>query len=93
MSGDDDLSAGILLLPHHGRANRLLPELLRRVEPHTVIISGSGAPASRRTARELERRGYAVYSTWRGGAVLSTWRDGRWSTRQPNAPGATAYSP
>ncbi len=81
LSGGDDLRADVLVLPHHGRFNRRLPELLSAVEPGTVIISGSGAGGGLENAARLEAQGYEVFATWRG-AVVSTWRHGGWETEQ-----------
>lgn len=76
LSGEDDLSAGLLLLPHHGRSNRLLPILLDAVRPHTVLISGDGEGGARETAARLEATGLRVFATWRDGAILGPSRPG-----------------
>lgn len=81
LSAEDDLRAGILVLPHHGQWNRRYPELLGRVTPHTVVISGNGFGGAREVANALERQDYKVYATWRRGAVVSLLEGGKWTTR------------
>ena len=80
-SGGDDLRADVLVLPHHGRSNARLGELLERVRPEDVVVSGDGDGGARSIAAALRARSIAVWSTWESGAVISEARDGRWTTR------------
>ena len=76
------LEADVLVFPHHGRSNALWRDLLRRVRPRAVLISGSGQGGAREMARRIEALGVDVLSTWRGGAIRTVWREGEgWTAR------------
>jgi competence protein ComEC len=68
-----DLSAEVLMAPHHGRTNLLWPALLHRVRPVYVIISGTGDGGAEETAAMLGHDRIPVLATWRAGAVKTTW--------------------
>jgi competence protein ComEC len=87
LSLGDDLRTDILVYPHHGRENRLMNELLDRVQPKWVVLSAAHDESARRTARILEERGVHVHATWRdraGQAVLtpSGWTIRAWSAEE-----------
>ncbi len=87
LGGGDDLRCDLLILPHHGRANRLLGELLDRVRPRWAVASGDGGGGGREVLEEVRRRGIAAAGTWEDGAVilrLETGAPGRPTSGGPN---------
>ncbi len=74
--GGGDLRCDLLILPHHGRANRLLGELLDRVRPRWAVASGDGSGGGREVIEEVRRRGIAAAGTWEAGAVVLRWDAG-----------------
>ncbi len=77
----DELAADVLVLPHHGRRNRLLDAIVDASGARTVVISGDGRGGARENATALEARGIEVFATWRGGSVVHEIVDGRLETR------------
>jgi competence protein ComEC len=78
-----DLSADILVLPHHGAWRKTLPAFVKAVGPETVLVSSSADPTRRSHAREQERafwrdlrpsNGY--YSTARNGWICVRFGEG-----------------
>jgi competence protein ComEC len=76
LSSVEDVAAEVLVAPHHGRKNALWPELLERVKPRAVVISGDDGGGARETAARIEAAGISVHATWRGGAVRTRWTRG-----------------
>ena len=69
----EDLRSEVLVLPHHGRTNRLYDSLLEKVKPRVVVVSGDGRGGAEELLRRLEHSGIETYSTWRGGAIRNEW--------------------
>ena len=69
----EELGSEVLVLPHHGRSNKLYDALLEKVRPELVVISGDGRGGGEATLQRLEQSGIKVYSTWRGGGILNEW--------------------
>lgn len=69
----EDLNSEILILPHHGRSNRLYDTLLEKVSPTTVVVSGDGQGQAEETLLRIERSGIKTYATWRGGSIQNEW--------------------
>jgi len=79
LGSETNLRADVLLFPHHGRKHALWQELLERVGPHHVILSGSGRGGADDMYRQLRRSGVSTFATWQGGAVrLVLGTGGRW---------------
>ena len=76
-----DLSAEVLVLPHHGSAGSLLPELYDAVRPQIAIASAGAYNAyrlpSRRVREELARRNIPLRVTGEEGEIHI-----RWNTRR-----------
>lgn len=76
-----DLSAEVLVLPHHGSAGSLLPELYDAVRPQIAIASAGAYNAyrlpSRRVREELTRRNIPLRVTGEEGEIHI-----RWNTRR-----------
>ena len=77
----EDLVADVLVLPHHGRRNERYTELIDRVSPREIVISGDGRGGGREIVTWLRRRGCVVYPTWEGGAVIHELDSSGWRTR------------
>lgn len=71
----ENLNSEVLLLPHHGRNNRLYDTLLKKVAPRVVVVSGDGRGGGESTLRRIELSGIKTYSTWRGGGIRNEWKD------------------
>jgi len=69
----EDLNSEILILPHHGRSNRLYDTLLEKVSPTTVVVSGDGQGQAEETLLRIELSGIKTYATWRGGSIQNEW--------------------
>ena len=66
-----DLSADVLKMPHHGRYDALLPELLAAVSPELALICDSDKnPADEETLDLLRERDIQTYETRRGNIVV-----------------------
>jgi competence protein ComEC len=76
-----DLRADVLILPHHGRRNERFGDLVARVAPEEIVISGDGRGGGAKIVTWLRRRGYAVYPTWEGGAVVHERSADGWRSR------------
>lgn len=72
-STGEELGSEVLVLPHHGRSNKLYDALLERVRPGTVVVSGDGRGGAEATLQRIEQSGIRAYSTWRGGGILNEW--------------------
>ncbi len=67
-----DLSADVLKMPHHGRYDELLPDLLDAVSPELALICDSDKnPADEETMDLLMKRDVQTYETRRGNIVVS----------------------
>ncbi len=64
-----DLASEILLVPHHGGALPVLPELLKRTRPMEAWNSSREAFASPATLAALAQAGATVRETWEDGAL------------------------
>ncbi|HYF00186.1 MAG TPA: hypothetical protein VEJ18_14795, partial [Planctomycetota bacterium] len=53
--GLPDLRARVLVLPHHGKHHRLHAELVRRVDPEMILVSGPEGYASPEVLQALPR--------------------------------------
>lgn len=62
----------LLLLPHHGGASSVTEPLFRWCTPEQLVISGGSIWRRPELIAELEKRGYAVYSTYEQGAITVT---------------------
>jgi len=71
----EELRSDVLVLPHHGRTNRLNDLLLTKVQPQVVVISGDGRGGALEFSDRLEQSGTETYSTWRGGNIRQEWTD------------------
>lgn len=89
----EDLDADVLVLPHHGRRNERFGELVARVAPEEIVISGDGRGGGTQIVMWLRRRGYAVYPTWEGGAVVHERNAGGWRSRWWRASSLTETGP
>ncbi len=76
-----DLSADVLVLPHHGSASSLVPGLYDAVSPKLAISSaGAYNPyrlPSRRVREQLERRGIPLRITGEEGEIAVHWNPGK----------------
>jgi len=77
LAGGADLRAGVLVVPHHGSAGSLSPELYARVAPRAALagtgfLNYLGFPDAR-VRLALTRAGVALYDTGQCGAVRATW--------------------
>ncbi|MEM7231634.1 MAG: ComEC/Rec2 family competence protein [Planctomycetota bacterium] len=72
LSVSSSLDTDVLVVPHHGRTNSLLPELLRASRPHTLVISGNGDGGARESAQRWTRTGFEVWATWKDGTVVNS---------------------
>jgi beta-lactamase superfamily II metal-dependent hydrolase len=79
----EDLQARVLLLPHHGHACPALRDLLARVRPEIVLVSGAGTSDARAIVEELRTGGITVLATWERGALRLRWVEGRGWTPLP----------
>ena len=61
-------TAEVLVLPHHGRPNPALPELLARVRPRIALVSDAEVAPSAQALVSL-RAGVFVYETGRAGTL------------------------
>ncbi len=77
LSLKENLAGELLLLPHHGRENHLMPHLLDAVHPEIIVISASRNPASQETLRRLRKQRRMVHTTWEDGAVRMRLTEGR----------------
>lgn len=81
LRGGADLSAEVLILPHHGSAGSLLPELYDAVRPQIAIASAGAYNAyrlpSHRVREELARRNIPLRVTGEEGEIHI-----RWNTRR-----------
>ena len=59
--------ADVLLLPHHGRTNHNLPQLLARVRPRACVASASSADGDTSQGSAARRFGAEVWTTGRHG--------------------------
>jgi len=64
------LRADVLVLPHHGRRNKLLDELIQHVRPDAFVISGDGRGGAVERLETLRQRGFSAKATWENGAVI-----------------------
>lgn len=71
----EDLSSEVLVLPHHGRRNRLNDLLLKKVQPRVVVVSGDGRGGALELSDRIEQSGTKIYSTWSGGDIRQEWTD------------------
>ena len=79
---EGDLACDVLKLPHHGRYNDGLPDLLSAAEPEAVIICCSDKnPPEEETLALLAERGVDVWET-RNGNIELCWKGGGWEIRQ-----------
>ena len=69
----EDLHAQGLIYPHHGRHHGLGGELIERVQPEWVIITGNGNGGARETAAALRSIRIPVHCTWESGALRTRW--------------------
>ena len=69
LAGGHALEADILVVPHHGRTNRLLDRLIERVAPRVALISGDGAGGGESTLERLRERDGHAAATWERGAI------------------------
>lgn len=77
LAGGADLRAEVLVVPHHGSASSLSPELYARVGARlalagTGFLNYLGLPDAQ-VRLALARAGVALYDTGRCGAVRATW--------------------
>ena len=76
LAGGRDLSCDVLVLPHHGRRNLWMDELVARCAAREIVVSGDGRGGARDIARTLEHRGHEIWATWREGAVVEEAAEG-----------------
>lgn len=80
LRGGADLSADVLVLPHHGSAGSFLPEFYDAVRPKTAVASAGAYNAyrlpSRQVREELARRGIPLFVTGEDGEVDLRWKGG-----------------
>lgn len=69
----ENLRSEVLVLPHHGRTNRLYDLLLEKVQPRVVVVSGDGRGGAKELVLRIEQSGIETYSTWRGGSIRNEW--------------------
>jgi competence protein ComEC len=62
-----DVRSGILVVPHHGGRNPLVPELAKRTGARYAVISGGYEQAE--IAAELKGPGFQVFTTRDCGAI------------------------
>ncbi len=77
----DALTASVLVLPHHGSANALLPEFYQAANPNLALVSTAygnawnfPAPQVKNTLREM---GIPLLNTARTGQIIIEWSDPR----------------
>ncbi|GFM38593.1 ComEC/Rec2 family competence protein [Desulfovibrio psychrotolerans] len=95
-----DLSAEVLVLPHHGARSSLMPELYAAVRPHYAISSTGQlnqwnfpSPAVRAALADM---GIPLYDTARHGQIRVHWPSGSLPLREQTAnlpPGTPAGQP
>ncbi len=67
-----DLKADVLVLPHHGSWNSLLPDFVAKVAPKFTIISSSYDPCPLKP----EAKAAALYHSPGDKTILGTWKQG-----------------
>ena len=82
-----DLRSDVILIPHHGRANPRLADLLEAVRPALAVIGGDGSGGGGREVSVLEAAGIPVMATWEQGPARFLWNEGRWRPAGPGAGG------
>ena len=79
LAGGADLSAEVLVLPHHGSAGSFSPGLYEAVSPRLVVCSAGAYNAyrlpSRRVCSELARRGLPLRVTGETGETVVRWSE------------------
>ena len=72
-----ELSADVLVLPHHGSKGSLVPALLDAVSPRTALVSAGAFNAFRHPApavrKALEERGIPLHVTAEEGELVVRW--------------------
>ncbi len=73
-----DISAKVLILPHHGAKDSLLPEFYEKVKPEMAFVSAGrqnafGHPHAR-VVQTLQKMQIPLYSTAKNGAIQFFWQ-------------------
>lgn len=80
LRGGADLSADVLVLPHHGSAGSFLSDFYDAVRPKAAVASAGAYNAyrlpSRLVRKELDRRGIPLFVTGEDGEVVLRWKNG-----------------
>lgn len=95
LAQDRDLSADLLLVPHHGSKGSLSPELYARVAPRLAVASSGflnafGFPHPE-VAAALARQGVPLATTADLGMVRAVWRAVRDAAQGPEGPQVHHY--
>lgn len=81
LATSSDLSADVLVLPHHGSKTSLSDELYRRVSPKLAIACAGFINYLRFPNTSIRQacrtHGFPIYVTGERGQVRVTWKDGR----------------
>lgn len=92
----EKLEARVLLLPHHGSGNSLVPGFYEAVRPDIALAScGYGNPwgfPSPKAWKALQSLGVPVYSTARSGQIRLEWQDAGNTFSIEGERGLNAYS-
>jgi competence protein ComEC len=69
-----DLKADVLLLPHHGSRNNILPEFIRRLDPDIRVVSCARSRVKNVTT--LDNQGINLYTPVNGAVTITIKADG-----------------
>lgn len=81
LEDDCPKAADVIVLPHHGRANARIADLLRAVRPRLALVSNRSAGDWTAQARVAARLGIHVLETARVGTIVVA--NGRLTTQRP----------
>lgn len=77
LRSDADLSSEVLIMPHHGSAGSMVPELYQVVRPQTAVASAGAFNSYRlpswRVREELKKQGIPLRITGDEGEMTFTW--------------------
>ncbi len=75
LSGNNNLGADVIQVPHHGGFCEKTEDLLKRASPKHAIINGPAKTISTSTIETYQKHGVSLFKTHEGGAVTFTIDD------------------